>query len=278
MKNRLEISQLSIAAREKTLVHNVSFEVPTGAVHAVLGESGSGKTVTMLAILGLLPRGVRITSGSILFHRPGCETIDLARASAGEWQKLRGRAISAVFQNPLLSLNPRQRVGAAVEEFLQVTGGFSRGDARLKSNEWFEKLRITPPEDRYAAYPAELSGGLLQRVCIILAAALNPFLVVADEPTSALDANLRNHVASLFSEIPSAPSLPSVLFVTHDPGLAVRIAPTATLIRKGRAEGTGKLSDLIRDVPYARFLFDASPRIGDKRERLPEWEEAAAAL
>ncbi len=278
MTNRLEVSGLAIATEARLLVEDVHFTVPLGAVHAVLGESGSGKTLTMLAVLGLLPPGVRIVSGSILFYRDGLEPVDLAHASKREWGELRGRGISAVFQNPLLSLNPRQAVGEAVEEFLRVRGGFTRRDARSKSEAWFAKLRITPPENRYASFPRELSGGLLQRVCIALAAALDPMLIVADEPTSALDANLRNHVADLFAGMPSGPSLPSVLFVTHDPGLALRIAPTATLLRLGRQEGTGALSELIRDNEYARFLFHASVRLGDRRSRLPEWEEAASAF
>ncbi|MBI3395049.1 MAG: ABC transporter ATP-binding protein [Spirochaetia bacterium] len=265
---RLIVERLRIRTQSgETLVDDISFETLPGSVHAVIGESGSGKTLTTLAILGLLPATLR-AEGRVGFSARDGSWIDMLQPDR-PLRKIRGTELAAVFQNPFLSLNPVQSVGAAVEEYLRVRGGQGRREARERSMHLFQEYRITPPDERYRYKPRQLSGGLLQRVAILMAAALSPRLIVADEPTSALDATLRRGIMDLLVDLTKSRERPSLLIVTHDPLLVTERADTVTVLRRGRFEGTGTPAAL-QASPYVRALFQAAPRMLDDRPRLPD--------
>lgn len=245
-------------------VDGLSFSLAPGEGLAVLGESGSGKTVSALAIAGLLPAGAR-SSGSV--RLAGRELLNLSeRALSG----VRGGAIGFVFQEPAGALNPVLRVGEQLEEAALVHGKIPMA-ARNNALAALRSAEVPDAEARARAFPHELSGGLRQRACIAMAVVNRPQLLIADEPTSALDVSVQAGILELFAELRRAFDV-ALVFITHDVHLAPRVADRALVLYAGRMVELGPAAELAARPmhPYTRALLAAAPRLGGGKCRLPE--------
>ena len=203
--------ELKIRNKQKKLVENVSFEVEPGQCLGILGESGSGKSMTVKAILGLLDRQFRI-EGQAWF-----EGKDLCRAGRDELRRLRGQKIGMVLQNPMTCFDPLYRIGSQMAETFAAHTDWDRAKIREISLEVLEKMRIHNPEEVLGQYPHQLSGGMLQRIMIGLALAMKPALLVADEPTTAIDAITQAEILKEFQRIKEE-SHTAMIFISHDLG------------------------------------------------------------
>src|SRR4051812_44686801 len=191
-------------------VQHVNISVAKGETLAIVGESGSGKSVTSYAVMRILDRAGRIAEGAVAFSG-----IDLVAASENEMRDLRGREISMVFQNPRAALNPIRKVGRQIEDVLIEHVQAVRTNARDKAIEILRQVRIANPEERYHAYPFELSGGMCQRIVIALALACRPQLLIADEPTTGLDVTTQKAVMDLIVDLTRERGMATIL-ITHD--------------------------------------------------------------
>ncbi|MCQ8191829.1 ABC transporter ATP-binding protein [Streptomyces rugosispiralis] len=246
-------------------VGGVSYAVDAGRTLAVLGESGSGKSVTAQAIMGILdsPPG-RITGGQVLFQGR-----DLLTMGAEERRRIRGAAMAMIFQDALSALNPVVPVGAQLAEMYEVHLGMSRKDARRRAVELMDRVRIPAAAQRAGDYPHQFSGGMRQRIMIAMAMALEPDLIIADEPTTALDVTVQAQVMELLAELRREYAMGLVL-ITHDLGVVADVADTIAVMYAGRIVETAPVRDLYRRPahPYTRGLLDSVPRVDHRGERL----------
>jgi len=254
----LDVRSLTILAPDapRPIVDALSFSVAKGETLAVVGESGAGKSMTGLAVMGLVPPPLRVTAGEILWNGR-----DLARLPERELRRLRGCAIGMVFQEPTAAINPAIKVGAQIEEVIRVHLGLDRMAARARAIAALERVHIVDAARRYHAYPHELSGGMLQRVAIAIAIACEPELLIADEPTTALDASVQRGVLELLAEIQQASGM-ALLFVTHNLALVAEMADRVLVMRDGREVEQAGVYDLFErpQAEYTRELLAASPR------------------
>jgi peptide/nickel transport system ATP-binding protein len=261
----VEIRDLGVrfVSREATVhaVNGVSFAVRPGEVLCILGESGSGKTVTLRALMRLLPRQARI-EGSV---RVGGD--DVLAMPARRLRELRGGLVSMVFQEPMTALDPVYTVGQQIGETLRQHLGMTRAAARGRALELLELVRIPSPERRLDAYPHELSGGLRQRAMIAMALSCNPRLLLADEPTTALDATVQVQVLILLRRLQRDLGM-GMIFVTHDLGVAAEIADTVAVMYAGRIVESGPVTEVLGAPahPYTKGLL-ASTVHGQPRNR-----------
>ncbi|MBA6441026.1 ABC transporter ATP-binding protein [Streptomyces sp. GMR22] len=246
-------------------VGGVSYAVDAGRTLAVLGESGSGKSVTAQAIMGILdsPPG-RITGGQVLFQGR-----DLLTMGTEERRRIRGAAMAMIFQDALSALNPVLPVGAQLAEMYEVHRGMSRRDARRRAVELMDRVRIPAAEQRAGDYPHQFSGGMRQRIMIAMAMALEPDLIIADEPTTALDVTVQAQVMELLAELRREYAMGLVL-ITHDLGVVADVADTIAVMYAGRIVESAPVRDLYRRPahPYTRGLLDSVPRVDHRGERL----------
>lgn len=263
----IDISSLSVTFRRggKTVkaVSGVSLSVKPGEVVALLGESGSGKSVTMRSLLRLHPRGTLIEGGMTI---DGRDVLGLSNRALAD---LRGAVVSMVFQEPRLALDPVYTVGRQIEETIMRHEKVSRSVAAARALALFQKVRIPSPERRLANYPHEMSGGMLQRAMIAMALACNPKVLLADEPTTALDATVQIQILLLIRELQREYGL-SVIFVTHDIGVAAEVADRIAVMYAGRIVEEGLVGDIIRNPrhPYTKGLLGARVELADGRDRL----------
>ena len=234
----LAVTDLVIELGGRRLVDGVSFEVPAGARMGLIGESGSGKSLTALAILGLLPEGARV-SGSIRWQ--GRELVGLADR---ELARIRGREIGIVFQEPRTALNPIRTIGRQIGEPARIHAGASRRQAREHAIEGARRVHLPEPETIVDRYPHQLSGGQRQRAAIAMALTGAPQLLIADEPTTALDVTIQAEVLSLLRSLADADGM-SMLFITHDLAVLNQIATHAVVLEHGRIVESGPLSQLL---------------------------------
>ncbi len=254
-------------------VTSVDIAVTRGETVAIVGESGSGKSVTSYAVMRILDRAGRIAEGAIIYSG-----IDIAKNGENAIRDLRGREMSMVFQNPRAALNPIRKVGRQIEDVLLEHLQATRENVRRKAIAMLEQVRIARPEERYHAYPFELSGGMCQRIVIALALACEPQLLIADEPTTGLDVTTQKAVMDLIVTLARERNMSTIL-ITHDLGLAAAYADRVVVMEKGRVVETASSAAIFRSPahPYTRKLMRATPRIGvGLRELLPE--PAAAPL
>ncbi len=232
-------------------VDGVSLRVARGEVVALIGESGSGKSVTLRSLLRLHPEKKTQVSGQI---RVG--DADVLQLSPRDLADYRGRVTSMIFQEPLLALDPVYTVGAQIVEAIRRHEPVSQAQAQQRALELFERVRIPSPERRLSAYPHEMSGGMRQRAMIALALACRPQVLLADEPTTALDATVQIQILLLLRELQRDLGL-SVVFVTHDIGAAVEVADRIAVMYAGRIVEEGPARALIRQPrhPYTRALL-----------------------
>lgn len=256
----LSVRNLNIAFGRTTVVRDLDFEVAAGSTLALVGESGSGKSVTSLAIMGLLPERIGRATGSI-----SLDGRDLLTLPEPEMRKVRGGRISMIFQEPMTSLNPVQRIGDQLAEVLRIHKGL-RGDALNEAVvEMLRKVRIPDPETRMRQYPHTFSGGMRQRVMIAMALACDPALIIADEPTTALDVTVQAQTLALLKDLQRETGT-AVLFITHDMGVVAEVADHVLVMRRGRAIERGTVHEVFshpRD-PYTRSLIEAAPSLVGK--------------
>ncbi|GAA0491704.1 dipeptide/oligopeptide/nickel ABC transporter permease/ATP-binding protein [Microbacterium aurantiacum] len=261
----LDVSDLSVAypveGGWKTVVDAISLRIRPGEVHALIGESGSGKTQTAWSILGLLPQGGTVVSGSIVF-----EDTQLAGADAATLAGLRGHRIGYVPQEPLSNLDPSYTVGHQLVEPMRVVLGLPRGEAKARALELLRKVGIPDPARTFRAYPHEISGGMAQRVLIAGAIACEPSLIIADEPTTALDVTVQAEILELLRHAQRETGA-AMLLVTHNFGVVADLADRVSVMRTGTIVETGPVLAVFDEPrhPYTRALFgalldDAPPR------------------
>ena len=256
-------------------VRGVNMQVEPGECVAVVGESGCGKSVTAKAILQLLPKNGRITSGHIWF-----EGEDLLKRTEKQMQELRGDDIGMIFQDPMTSLNPTMTVGRQIAEALIKHQGLSKSEAKERTIEFLRLVGIANPEKRYGEYPDSLSGGMRQRVVIAIAMCCNPRLLLADEPTTALDVTIQAQILDLMRELQEKFNT-AIILITHDLGVVANMASRVLVFYAGQVVEEGRAEDVFYRPrhPYTWGLIKSMPRLNsDKREDLISIEGAPPDL
>lgn len=216
-------------------VKNVSFSIAAGKTLALVGQSGSGKSVTSMALMGLLPKIAKV-SGKMLLNN-GDEGLDLLQLKPNEWTNVRGNRIGMIFQEPMSALNPVKTCGYQLVESILSHQKISKNEARQKALSWFEKVKLPEPAKLLNRYPHQLSGGQKQRVMIAMAMCNNPALLIADEPTTALDVTVQKEVINLMKEL-QVEFNTAILFITHDLALARTIADDFIVMERGELINT----------------------------------------
>jgi peptide/nickel transport system ATP-binding protein len=247
-----------------TAVNGVDFAVPAGEVMTILGESGSGKSVTLRALMRLLPARRATVSGMIRIGNHRIDRLDEAALAA-----LRGTLVSMIFQEPMLAFDPVYTVGRQIIETIIRHEGTTEATARIRARELLERVQIPSAERRLANYPHEMSGGMRQRAMIALALACRPALLLADEPTTALDATVQIQILLLLRELQRELGM-SVIFVTHDIGVATEIADSLAVMYAGRIVEHGSVRAVLREPshPYTRGLLASTVHRGMRGRRL----------
>ncbi|MGO4525819.1 dipeptide ABC transporter ATP-binding protein [Microvirga sp. 2MCAF35] len=248
-----------------TAVENASLVIHPGEIHALVGESGAGKTTIGNTVMGLLEKPGRIAAGNI--HIDG-KRFDAVRGSA-EGIVL-GRDVGAVFQDPMTSLNPLFTIESQLTEAMRFHLRLGKTAARARALELLEAVGIPEPRRRLKAYPHQLSGGQRQRVVIAAALSCNPKLVVADEPTTALDVSVQAQILKLLRDLADSRGI-GILLVTHNMGVVAQIADRVTIMHRGKVVETGKTEEVLRrpKAAYAKALIGAVPRIDQRLDRFP---------
>jgi peptide/nickel transport system ATP-binding protein/oligopeptide transport system ATP-binding protein len=246
-------------------VENVSFEIHPGEILGLVGESGCGKSVTGLSILKLIPIPPgKIVSGEILFD--GRNLLELEEK---DMESVRGNEISMIFQEPMTSLNPVFTIGDQIMEAILLHQEKDKLEARRRTIEILDKVRIPSPETRIDAYPHQLSGGMRQRVMIAMALSCQPKLLIADEPTTALDVTIQAQVLQLLKEIQREMGM-AVMLITHDLGVVAEIVDRVAVMYAGRILESGPIEAIFERVrhPYTQGLLHSIPQLEEKRKRL----------
>lgn len=235
----------------KKLVENVSFEVRPGECLGILGESGSGKSMTVKSVLGLLDKNFQV-SGSAIFDGQ-----DLLKESKEELRRLRGSRITMVLQNPMTCFDPLYRIGNQMAETFATHTSWNAQEIRTHSLEILEQMRIRNGEEVLEKYPHQLSGGMLQRIMIGIAMALQPELLIADEPTTAIDAITQYEILEEFIRIKKQKNT-AMLFISHDLGAISRVADRILVMNSGHVVDSGSFDHILKhaDDPYTRMLVE----------------------
>ena len=259
MSNILEVENLrvDIPVGNQTLhaVRGISFSLARGETLCIVGESGCGKSLTSLAVMGLLPRAARRSADRLEF-----DGIDLMRASRRQMQKIRGNRLSMIFQEPMTSLNPAYTIGDQLEEVMLWHQKVPREKARERAVFLLEKVGITGAAKRLSQYPHQLSGGLRQRVMIAMSLMCGPSVIIADEPTTALDVTIQAQILLLLSELQREFDMGLVL-ITHDLGVVARIADRVMVMYAGQVVEHGSAKAVFETPlhPYTRGLMECMP-------------------
>jgi oligopeptide/dipeptide ABC transporter ATP-binding protein len=253
----LAVDNLTLAIQGARVVDGVSFTVAPREVVALVGESGCGKSLTALALLGLLPPAVRREAGAILF-----EGQDLARLDEAALRRVRGERASIIFQEPTASLDPLATVGSQIAEALRAHRRVSAAEARAAACDMLAAVGIPDPERRLDQYPFELSGGMCQRVMIAIALVCRPALLIADEPTTALDVTIQAQILELMRSLVAERGA-SVLLITHDMGVVADMADRVAVMYAGRIVEVAQVTTLFAAPrhPYTALLLASVPRL-----------------
>ncbi len=260
----LDVDDLRVTAGATTIVHGVSFALAPGERVGLIGESGSGKSLTALAVMGLLPDELQ-SSGRVTFD--GRNLMSLSDRDLGE---LRGDRIAMVFQEPMMALNPLMRVGRQVTEALTLHRDLRRGDADARARELLARVELPDPDSAMGAYPHQLSGGQRQRVMLAMALACDPAVLVCDEPTTALDVTVQARMLRLIDRLVDEEGS-ALLFITHDLAVVSGLCQRVLVMYGGHIVESGPTADVFAAPrhPYTAGLLDASAATTDRR-RLDE--------
>ncbi|WP_422031548.1 ABC transporter ATP-binding protein [Reyranella sp.] len=244
-------------------VENVSFEIGRGEAFGLVGESGCGKSITALSVMGLLRRPLSLGGGKIILDGK-----EIQNVSAAEMRRLRGKRIAMIFQEPMTALNPLSPVGKQIAEMFVLHEGANWNEAMDRAEDALRQVRVPSPERRIKDYPHQLSGGMRQRVMIAIALACGPDLLVADEPTTALDVTVQAEIIDLMAELCAAKGT-AVLMISHDLGLVANMCQRVAVMYAGRIVES-QVADAIFATPthpYTQGLIDSLPRLGERARR-----------
>lgn len=279
MSALLEIRDLRLAIGATPILRGVDLALARGEVHGLVGESGAGKSMVGRAVLGLIPEKARVTQGSVRFE--GRELLSLTER---ERARLLGRDLALIPQNPMTALNPVQRIEGQLTDVMLMHLGIGAREARQRALELLNDVHMREPERVMRQYPHQLSGGMRQRICIAIAFACKPNLVIADEPTTALDVTVQKQILRLIEEMRSRHGT-AVLFISHDLGVVAKICSSVSVLHAGRVLEHNDTATLFAQPQheYTRALLAATPRHdrpGDSVQPLPPqlqerlWREA----
>ncbi|PPD16686.1 MAG: ABC transporter ATP-binding protein [Methylobacterium sp.] len=259
----LSVEHLRITFRDLPILRDLSFSIDRGEALGLVGESGSGKSMAALAIMGLLPKGMK-ASGRVMFEGENLLALDDARLCT-----YRGRHIGMIFQEPMTALNPVHRIGQQVAETLVLHGLMNQSEALREAERLLERVGIDEPHRRMHSYPHELSGGQRQRVMIAMAMACKPGLLIADEPTSALDVTVQSEILDLLQDLRLQEGM-GTLFISHDLAVIAKVARHTLVLYGGAAMETGDTLALLREPrhPYTQGLLAALPHGRTRGTRL----------
>ncbi len=264
----LDVRDLRVGMQDGTriqaILDDVNFQIREQETTALVGESGCGKSMTALSIMGLLPRNVQFLSGNIFF-----ENTDLTGATRRELNKIRGKEIAMIFQEPMTSLNPSYTIGNQLAESLKLHTNMGKNEVKERVIEILSQVRIPDPKGKMNAYPHELSGGMRQRVMIAMALTCNPKLLIADEPTTALDVTIQAQVLELLSDLQSEYKM-AVMLITHNLGIVAETCQRAVVMYAGQVIEEAAVEELFEQPlhPYTRGLMQSAPRLGKPKEKL----------
>lgn len=256
---------LRFRGQENDVVDGVSLNVRKGEVLCVVGESGCGKSVTAMALMGLLPKdSARISSGKLTI---GQDHFDLSKASLPN--EMRGNTVAMIFQEPMTSLNPAFRIGDQIGETVLRHRGGTRAQALARAKEMLTRVGIANPAQRLHEYPHQLSGGMRQRVMIAMALANDPSILIADEPTTALDVTIQAQILDLIRDLRDETGMGTIM-ITHDLGVVAEIADSVAVMYGGQVVEQGPVSDVFTNPqhPYTIGLMSAMPRLDRPGGRL----------
>jgi len=261
----VEDLRVAFSTRRGTVhaVNGVSFEIEAGETLGIVGESGCGKSVTSLAMLGLLPRAGRVTGGRALF-----EDRDLLRLDDRSLRRVRGREIAMIFQDPMTSLNPVLTIGRQIRESLETHLGLDRRQALARAAELLERVGIPSASDRISDYPHQFSGGMRQRAMIAMALACEPKLLIADEPTTALDVTIQAQILDLLRSLVAERDT-ALILITHDLGVVAGMCRRVVVMYGGMFMETGSTEQIFERPrhPYTLGLLNSIPRLDQQRTR-----------
>jgi peptide/nickel transport system ATP-binding protein len=272
MSALLEVRDLrtsfAVDAGELSAVDGVSFTLDAGRTLSIVGESGCGKSVTALSLMGLIVAPPGRVSGEIRF-----DGIDLTRLPAAAMRELRGNRLAMIFQEPMTSLNPAFTVGEQIVEGILQHRPLSRAAAKERALEMLHHVHIPSPERRFADYPHRLSGGMRQRVMIAMALACEPRLLIADEPTTALDVTIQAQILDLMRTLREETGT-AIILITHDLGVVAELADEVAVMYAGRIVEQASVATLFAhpEHPYTVGLLGSIPRLDIEQERLPAIE------
>ncbi|MBE6767767.1 MAG: ABC transporter ATP-binding protein [Ruminococcaceae bacterium] len=252
-------------------VDGVSFNIPKCSTVGVVGESGCGKSVTSLSLMQLVQRpSGQVVSGEIRFNMGDGTAYNIVNTPTSEMMKIRGNKMSMIFQEPMTSLNPVFRIGAQVDEVIQLHNpNMSKEDVKMRTLEMLELVGIANKEGVYSMYPHELSGGMRQRIMIAIALACNPGLIIADEPTTALDVTIQAQILDLLRELKDKINS-SIMLITHDLGVVASMADYVVVMYAGRVVEAGTAEEIFHNPchPYTIGLMKSKPVVGKKVDAL----------
>lgn len=255
----LSVSNLSVSIGRLRPLDGISFEIGKGEIVGVVGESGSGKSLTAMSVMGLLPLiGGKISAGTIRF-----DDIMLTGLAEPAYRALRGRRIALISQNPMTSLDPIIRIGAQIDQVSMLHLGLAETDAKARSIELMQQLRIPDAPTIYNNYPHQLSGGMKQRIVIAMALAADPDLIIADEPTTALDVTIQAQIIQIMVDLVRERGL-SLMLITHDMGVVAQACDRVVVLYAGRVAESNGIDAIFAEPrhPYTRELIRCIPRHG----------------
>jgi oligopeptide transport system ATP-binding protein len=271
----LKVRHLSVGfithGKKINVIRDVSLDVYQGETLAIVGESGSGKSVFTKTFTGMLDQNGFISGGEIFFKNPKTnEFDDISKLKTNkQWQKIRGKRIATIFQDPMTSLNPLLSIGYQISEVLRIHHGLSKKEAKKEAINILKRVQIPDAENRYNDYPYQYSGGMRQRVVIAIALACRPEILICDEPTTALDVTVQSQILELIRELQEEYHW-TTIFITHDLGVVANVADRVAVMYGGQVVEYGKVEEIFYDPahPYTWALLQSLPQLGSKNEPL----------
>lgn len=257
--------KFKVRDRELTAIRNISLDFEAGKVVAIVGESGSGKSVFTKTFTGMLETNGRVSNGEIWFE--GQNLIEIKKDK--EWEKIRGKKIATIFQDPMTSLNPVRTIGYQISEVIIKHQGKSKKEAKELAIDLMSRVGIKDAANRYDEYPFMYSGGMRQRIVIAIALACKPKILVCDEPTTALDVTIQAQIINLIKDLSHEYGF-TTIYITHDLGVVANVADTVAVMYSGQIVEYGNVEEVFYDPrhPYTWGLLSSLPQLGDKDSEL----------